>query len=249
MPYAEIDVHGTPAGYKAGCKTDAMCDGSAPWSCKRAYERYRGDYAFHQRIDQGLTPSEIHELEQADAERLAQEERAWLEREGMKAPKPAKEQKPKTTRKGSRLQLVDPTSGYGTATITAARSRIASAPTPDHPAAALAASTPTKEHPMPVPPKPADAEFAWQAPPAAALDKTRGRRGGYAWHIQQMKAKPKVWACLGRHKSGAETRWRTGKVSGTQPRQFEAVLDDRPEVVDASGKGLLYVRYVGQVTA
>lgn len=235
MPYAEIDVHGTPAGYKAGCKTDAMCDPSAPWSCKRGYERYRGDYAFHRRIDDGLTPHEIHELEQADAARIAEEEAAWLQREGMKAPKPAKAEKKLKPRFVNQLAAVDPLGGYAPATVTAARARIASAPDP---------ITPSKETPMPTE-KPADVEFAWQAPPADVLSKTRGRRGGYAWHIQQMKAQPRVWACLGRHKPGAETRWRTGKVSGTQPRQFEAVLDDRPEVVNPDGKGLLYVRFVG----
>lgn len=58
--------HGTPAGYKAGCKGIGGCDPDAPWTCAQAMQRYRGDWTFKRRVDAGMTPAEIAELEAAE---------------------------------------------------------------------------------------------------------------------------------------------------------------------------------------
>lgn len=241
-PYVETETHGTPAGYKAGCKTDAMCDPIAPWSCRRSMEKYRGDYSYHRRVDQGLSPDEIQVLEQQEAET---------------PPVPAVKPKPKKSSKryGSRLPLSDPTAGPSThvapdrlaaygANVSAAKQRIASAPTPDPmPAAALAASTPSKENPMSNIPLPAGVQ--WKTPPPAALAAS-GPRSKNQLIIAAAKSQPRQWLCLGPASASAATRWRKGDVTGTKPREFEAVVDNGE---GRGAKGDLYVRYVGTAAA
>ena len=57
--------HGTPAGY-----TTLHCRGSqceAPISCTQARIRYVGDYQYMRRVDAGMTPQEIANIELVEA--------------------------------------------------------------------------------------------------------------------------------------------------------------------------------------
>lgn len=261
MAYAQIEVHGTPAGFKAGCKTDAMCDPSAPWSCRRGYERARGDYAFNMRLKEGLSPAEIHELELGDAQRLAEEEAAWLAKEGMKAPRKSKPAKPATARKGSRLPLVDMAAGpvtrvapdrlaaYG-ANADAAMARVAAAGTSlaelaELPAALAEATnpaTPSKETPM-TDTSALPTGLEWKQPSARALQSlARGSKTKNARAIEATKQNPGQWLSLGVQNASGMSRWRKGEVAGTKPGEFEALID----VAKPGDKtGELFIRYVG----
>ncbi len=59
--------HGSIEGYNKGCR-GGSCSGvyTLGISCKRAYERYQGDYSFRAAVDGGKTPAEIVAAEEDD---------------------------------------------------------------------------------------------------------------------------------------------------------------------------------------
>jgi hypothetical protein len=61
--------HGTPAGFDAGCRS-AACSGAylSGITCRDAKRRYVGDWTFRRRVDAGMTPRDIVQLEAAEAE-------------------------------------------------------------------------------------------------------------------------------------------------------------------------------------
>lgn len=65
--------HGTPDGYRRGCKTIA-CPALIP--CRTVHTRYSGDYTFARMIDAGMPLSEILEQDAAAKEGIHQRDRA-----------------------------------------------------------------------------------------------------------------------------------------------------------------------------
>lgn len=65
--------HGTPEGYSVGCRS-AHCPEPIP--CRVVHVRYRGDYVFRTRLDEGMTLAEILGAEEADREAIKAAERA-----------------------------------------------------------------------------------------------------------------------------------------------------------------------------
>lgn len=93
----DSNIHGTPDGYRAGCKT-GHCP--SPVLCRDVYVRYVGDYGFARRVDAGESPADIIAAEVADAEARAardvaaaraesrREHEEHVAREQRKVPKP-----------------------------------------------------------------------------------------------------------------------------------------------------------------
>ncbi|MFJ4173366.1 hypothetical protein [Microbacterium sp. NPDC089696] len=54
--------HGTPEGFKNGCR-GGHCP--AEVSCRTVHTRYAGDFTFRRQIDAGMTPEQIVEAERA----------------------------------------------------------------------------------------------------------------------------------------------------------------------------------------
>lgn len=71
--------HGSPAGFDAGCRA-AACSGAylSGITCRDAKRRYVGDWTFRRRVDAGMTPRDIMQLEAAEVE--AEKRVATLER-------------------------------------------------------------------------------------------------------------------------------------------------------------------------
>lgn len=65
--------HGTPDGYRRGCKT-ITCPALIP--CRTVHTRYSGDYTFARMIDAGMPLSEILEQDAAAKEGIHQRDRA-----------------------------------------------------------------------------------------------------------------------------------------------------------------------------
>jgi hypothetical protein len=59
--------HGTKEGYDKGCRGHGSCPGVLEFgrSCNQASMHYSGDYEYRKRVDAGLGPAEIAELERA----------------------------------------------------------------------------------------------------------------------------------------------------------------------------------------
>lgn len=59
--------HGTKEGYDRGCRGHGSCPGVLDFgrSCNQASMSYAGDYTYKQRVDAGMGPAEIAELERA----------------------------------------------------------------------------------------------------------------------------------------------------------------------------------------
>lgn len=55
--------HGTPEGYREGCR-GSHCP--AEMSCREVHRRYVGDFRFKRRFDEGMTPAEIAAAEAAE---------------------------------------------------------------------------------------------------------------------------------------------------------------------------------------
>lgn len=55
----DVSEHGTPEGYRQGCRGRGACDPAQPWTCMDAWTRYRGDLTYRRRVDAGLSPAEI----------------------------------------------------------------------------------------------------------------------------------------------------------------------------------------------
>lgn len=101
---ADSDIHGTPDGYRAGCKT-GHCP--SPVICRDVYVRYVGDWSFARRVDAGESAVVIIAAEIAEAaavrERDAAAARAEKRREHAKhvarerriTPAPQRVRKPK----------------------------------------------------------------------------------------------------------------------------------------------------------
>lgn len=64
--------HGTPEGYRLGCRT-AACPAVLP--CRTVHSRYCGDYTFAKLIDAGVPLSEILEREAAEKEGIRQRDK------------------------------------------------------------------------------------------------------------------------------------------------------------------------------
>ena len=65
--------HGTPDGYRKGCRT-AACPALIP--CRTVHTRYAGDYTFKRRLDSGMPHAEILELDRTDRALTRQRDRA-----------------------------------------------------------------------------------------------------------------------------------------------------------------------------
>ena len=90
----ESDVHGTVAGYRAGCKGSA-CAGTV--ACRDVYRRYVGDFAFARRVDAGESPAAIIAEEEAEAEAVRARDKAAARAEraaSMRAARPPKPRRP-----------------------------------------------------------------------------------------------------------------------------------------------------------
>lgn len=68
----DSDTHGTPDGYRAGCKTN-HCPSPVP--CHTVYLRYVGDWGFARRVDAGESAVDIIAAEVADAAARAERDR------------------------------------------------------------------------------------------------------------------------------------------------------------------------------
>lgn len=80
--------HGTPDGYRQGCKGSHCPEGDAGrLSCVQAYTRYQSDYGYRRRVDEGMSPVELWEF---DA-RVAEEKRALVVKAPQSAPEPTEE--------------------------------------------------------------------------------------------------------------------------------------------------------------
>lgn len=86
--------HGTPDGYRRGCRTIA-CPAAIP--CRTVHTRYAGDYTFAKRLDNGIPLAEILELDNAAKAQARQRDRAAASPTA--APKPKPKPKPTRTRK------------------------------------------------------------------------------------------------------------------------------------------------------
>ncbi|ALJ20393.1 response regulator transcription factor [Microbacterium sp. No. 7] len=84
----ELDVHGTPAGWRGGCR-GAHCP--APVSCRDVYRRYSGDYGFRRRVDAGETPAQVIAEEIAEAAAVRERDREAARREKAQAAAAARE--------------------------------------------------------------------------------------------------------------------------------------------------------------
>lgn len=64
--------HGTPAGNRAGCTSRLLCpnQGTSLMTCTEAGVRFRGDYGYRRRVEEGYSAVDILILEQADAQLL-----------------------------------------------------------------------------------------------------------------------------------------------------------------------------------
>jgi hypothetical protein len=82
--------HGTPTGYRNGCRT-AACPALIP--CRTVHTRYAGDYTFAKRFDSGMPLAEILELDAAARAQARQRDRAAAAAPTAAAPKP----RPKTS--------------------------------------------------------------------------------------------------------------------------------------------------------
>lgn len=86
--------HGTPDGYRRGCKTIA-CPALIP--CRTAHTRYSGDYTFARMIDAGMSLSEILEQDAAAKEGIHQRDSAAArQQQRVAAPTHRAAAKPKT---------------------------------------------------------------------------------------------------------------------------------------------------------
>lgn len=88
--------HGTPEGFRAGCR-GSVCP--APLSCRAVNTRYSGDFTFRRLIDSGMPLKEILERDAAERAGIRERDRA-AEREARRAaaPAPIPRAKPRTTR-------------------------------------------------------------------------------------------------------------------------------------------------------
>lgn len=77
--------HGTPDGYRRGCRTIA-CPAVIP--CRTVHTRYAGDYTFAKRLDSGMTLAEILELDAAAKAQARQRDRAAAVPTAAPKPKP-----------------------------------------------------------------------------------------------------------------------------------------------------------------
>lgn len=77
--------HGTPDGYRQGCKGSHCPEADAGrLSCMQAYTRYQADYGYRRRVDEGMTPVQLAEF---DA-KVAEEKRALVAKAPQSAPEP-----------------------------------------------------------------------------------------------------------------------------------------------------------------
>lgn len=89
----ESFVHGTPAGWLAGCKgAGCVNHGTDLDTCARAWVRYQGDYSYRKRVDAGWSPERLREADLADVQAAVVVERAQRQalRELVREAKPAK---------------------------------------------------------------------------------------------------------------------------------------------------------------
>lgn len=78
--------HGTPDGYRQGCKGSHCPEGDeGRLSCMQAYTRYQSDFGYRRRVDEGMTPVQLAEF---DA-KVAEEKRALVAQAPRSAPEPS----------------------------------------------------------------------------------------------------------------------------------------------------------------
>lgn len=70
---AVVEVHGTPAGWAAGCR-GSQCP--SPVSCRDVHTRYAGDWSFAKRVDAGESPAAILAEEAAEADAVRARDKA-----------------------------------------------------------------------------------------------------------------------------------------------------------------------------
>lgn len=85
------DLHGTVAGYRAGCK-GSMCAAAVP--CRDVYRRYVGDFAFARRVDAGESPAAIIAEEEAEVEAVRARDKAAVRAERVAAARATRPPKP-----------------------------------------------------------------------------------------------------------------------------------------------------------
>lgn len=80
--------HGTREGYEQGCRGSRCPATEEGWlSCAQARTRYQSDYAYRKRVDAGLSPAQLAEVDEREAaEQRAQLAAARARREGAPAP-------------------------------------------------------------------------------------------------------------------------------------------------------------------
>lgn len=77
--------HGTPDGYRQGCKGSHCPEGDAGrLSCMQAYTRYQSDFGYRRRVDEGMTPVQLWEFDQ----KVAEEKRSLVTKAPQSAPEP-----------------------------------------------------------------------------------------------------------------------------------------------------------------
>lgn len=83
-------------------------------------------------------------------------------------------------------------------------------------------------------------EIVWEDPPP----KTKGsRKGVWAGRLAPLREHPGKWANLGSYHCGTAAMLKGGRLGGATAGEFDAVCRD---VDRLSGRGTLYVRYVGE---
>lgn len=115
----DVTEHGTPAGYRQGCRGRGECDPAQPWTCGDAMVRYRGDLMYRRRVDADMSPHEIAAADAADvaadrqhvrdaarAERRALEQQARAEKRAAAAA--AKRAANPNPVRATRTRLADP---------------------------------------------------------------------------------------------------------------------------------------------